>query len=166
MTQLYWTEEFDGYIRFNHNIARWCGAVVIHARNDVESNLPVCRSVELCFESNPMYEKHSLWPRTVDNHCCQFPFHYKGRKYRSCTYHGDINNHFWCATEFKFNKNKTTGWGYCKLTDSQCFVKLQTKIAAFFRLLILEKSTKTAQLQTKIQTVPTGAQHGLSLIEM
>ncbi|KAL9985423.1 hypothetical protein ACROYT_G007831 [Oculina patagonica] len=62
--------------------------------------------------------------RTEDNHCCRFPFYYKGIKYRSCTYHGDINNQFWCFTEdFKYNKSVNTTWGYCKLTDSQCFVK-------------------------------------------
>lgn len=53
--------------------------------------------------------------RTVDNHCCRFPFYYKGIRYRSCTYHGDVNNQFWCATEdFKYSRNVTTSWGYCK----------------------------------------------------
>jgi len=62
--------------------------------------------------------------RTVDNHCCRFPFYYKGIRYRSCTYHGDIHNRFWCATEdFKYSRNVSTSWGYCKLIDSQCFVK-------------------------------------------
>lgn len=62
--------------------------------------------------------------RTVDNHCCRFPFYYKGIRYRSCTYYDDVNNRFWCATEdFKYSRNVSTSWGYCKMSDSQCFVK-------------------------------------------
>lgn len=60
--------------------------------------------------------------RTVNHHCCRFPFYYKKVKYTSCTRHGDVNNRFWCATDHKYNKN-STGWGYCKLTELQCFVK-------------------------------------------
>lgn len=53
--------------------------------------------------------------RTVDNHCCRFPFYYKGIRYRSCTYHDDVDNRFWCPTEdFKYSRNVTTSWGYCK----------------------------------------------------
>ena len=52
--------------------------------------------------------------RTLDGNCCQFPFYYKNTKYKSCTSHGDVNNRFWCATDYKYDKNDTAGWGYCK----------------------------------------------------
>ena len=52
--------------------------------------------------------------RTLDGHCCRFPFYYKKTKYKRCTSHGDVNNRFWCATDYKYDRNDTAGWGYCK----------------------------------------------------
>lgn len=60
--------------------------------------------------------------RTIEHHCCLFPFYYKQSKYKRCTSHGDVDNRFWCATDAKYSKNDT-GWGYCKLKGSECFVK-------------------------------------------
>lgn len=62
--------------------------------------------------------------RTVDYHCCRFPFRYKGVKYKKCTNNGDAEGRFWCATEdVRHRSNETTSWGYCKLRKSQCLVK-------------------------------------------
>ena len=53
--------------------------------------------------------------RTVDYHCCRFPFRYKGVKYKKCTNNGDAEGRFWCATEdVRHRSNETTSWGYCK----------------------------------------------------
>ena len=57
--------------------------------------------------------------RTLDGNCCLFPFNYKNTKYKSCTSHGDVNNRFWCATDYKYDKNHTAGWGYCKCKTLQ-----------------------------------------------
>lgn len=62
--------------------------------------------------------------RTVDYHCCRFPFRYKGVKYRKCTNNGDAEGRFWCATvDVRDSNNETSSWGYCKLRKSQCLVK-------------------------------------------
>ena len=53
--------------------------------------------------------------RTVDYHCCRFPFRYKGVKYRKCTNNGDAEGRFWCATvDVRDSNNETSSWGYCK----------------------------------------------------
>lgn len=73
--------------------------------------------------------------RTLDGNCCQFPFYYKNTKYKSCTSHGDVNNRFWCATDYKYDKNHTEGWGYCKFrigVKSQCFVRTTDGICCVF----------------------------------
>lgn len=104
---------------FDHSKDARCSQL-IHDRTDMNG---VCLFAALMsFQASLCAKNTACTQRTLSHHCCQFPFYYKKTKYKRCTSHGDAHGRFWCATDYKYDKN-STGWGYCKLKESQCLVK-------------------------------------------